>query len=116
MTANQGGISSLTSRSDFEHRFALLLSLVVAFCGAGRLEAALTFDTDFSPGVLATPKAAGIVASVHAATSTWSSIFRDDITVSLLVEMDSEATDIDFPSPFAFAAALNAMRSIPTPA
>jgi hypothetical protein len=69
--------------------------------------AALTFDVDYTSAVLGSPKGAGIVAGVSAATSTWSGIFHDDITVKVLVEFDSEAMDVDLgPSPFTFAAAL----------
>lgn len=81
------------------------------FLGPPHVDAALTFDVAYSPGVLASPKAAGIVAGVSAATSTWSGLFHDDITVTLKVEFDSEAMDVDLgPSPFTFAAALNSFE------
>ena len=87
--------------------FVLWVAAIIGFVPS-QIQAALTFDVDYSPGVLMSPKAAGIVAGVSAATSTWSGIFRDDITVSVSVEFDSEATDVDLgPSPFTFAAALN---------
>jgi hypothetical protein len=73
-----------------------------------QLQAALTFDVDYSSGVMASPKSGDIMAGVTAAASTWSGTFRDDIIVSVSVEFDSEATDVDLgPSPFAFAAALS---------
>ncbi len=54
------------------------------------------------------PTGPAIVAGVSAATATWKSIFRDDVTISVKVELDSEATDVDLGmSPFTFAAALN---------
>jgi hypothetical protein len=73
-----------------------------------RVAAALTYAVDYSPGVVASPKGPGIFAGVTAATGAWSGIFGDGITVSVLVELDSEAADIDLgTSPFLFSAALN---------
>jgi hypothetical protein len=83
---------------------ALVGSLSPAVC----VDAALIFDVVYSPGILGSPKGAGIVSSVSAATSTWSGIFHDDITVKVVVMTDMEAPDVDLgPSPFTIAAALN---------
>jgi hypothetical protein len=114
MTKNLGGFYSLVSGQPFLGRATLLHSLAFLFLAAAPVEAGLVFDVDYSPGVLMSPKAAGIMAGVAAATSTWSSIFHDSITVTVKVEMDSEAMDVDLgTSPFTFAAAINSYEMQP---
>ena len=68
----------------------------------------LTFDFEFSPGVtsLPGPVATGIIDNSGLAGGIWSGTFFDDIDVTVVVELDSETTDVDFPSASIFGAAL----------
>jgi hypothetical protein len=85
-----------------------LLATALTLFAAARSYAALTFAVDFSPGVMSAPKGPGMMAGVAAAAGAWSSSFTDSITVSVKVELDSEALDVDLgTSPFTFGAALN---------
>jgi len=107
MSGYQGGIFLFTAHLIRARWTQYLLATTLTLLVAARSDAALTFDVDYSPAVGSSPAIAGIFAGVTAATSTWSSTFSDDITVSVLVQFDAETTDVDFPSPGTFGAALN---------
>ena len=77
MTSNFGTIFPAPSRA-CAWSISLFAALAFTSLTVVPVGATLTFDVDYSPGVLASPKAAGIVAGVTAATSTWSSIFHDE--------------------------------------
>lgn len=108
MTKKHSGIFYRVPSRPLVRRIVRLCSLAFLFLAAARVDAGLVFDVDYSPGVIGSPKATGIIAGVTAATSTWSSIFRDDITVSVKVEFDVETVDVDLGS--AFAAAINSFE------
>jgi len=92
----------------FARRISFFLLVPLVYLAEVRVAAALTFAVDFSPGVVASPKGPGMMAGVAAAAGTWTGIFGDGISVSVHVELDSEALDVDLgPSPFTFGAALN---------
>lgn len=107
MILHHGRTTSFASPVALERYFAVIGSLVMSLTLAGHIHAALTFDVEYSTGVFGPPMSDDIVAGVSAATGTWSGLFRDDVTVTVKVELDSEALDIDLPTPATFAAALN---------
>ena len=91
MTLNHRANSLPIWRSQYAYCLICLVALVGVFHPPFRIDAALIFDVVYSPGILGSPKGAGIVSSVSAATSTWSGVFHDDITVKVVVMTDMEA-------------------------
>jgi hypothetical protein len=108
MKRNHLSGSSATGAGFALGRVLLPLILIFSPLAPNKADAELVFDVAFTPGVAGLPIAPGVMTNVSIALDTWSSFFHDDIVVKVLVEMDSEAMDVDLgPSPFTFGAALN---------
>ncbi len=92
---------------------ALAAAMAVGITMSSSDATGLTFDFEFSPGItgLPGPVATGIIDNAGLSAGIWSGTLFDDVEVTVLVELDSETTDVDFPSPSIFGAALISYES-----
>ena len=105
-------------KSQITRNIAVVLSVSLAvICGnsaQAKCDDGLMFDLVFAPGVSSSPEAAGIMSGVSFAAGSWSSVLFDPVTISVSIELDSEATDIDLgTSPSVFAAAVSSFEAQP---